>query len=405
MPTRMLATAGDREVLLGSLSIAAPRQAAEAVEPAIVATIADTTKTSKLAVAISRYSGRRLLAVADPNMTTGALDATNISADARRLQATSLVEYQVTVRKASATEVMDCMEGAGDRKLTDALKRNIKQLNLEDEFTTNGGGMQRLSMKQRSIKQSQPIGGLEAPNYFNNGGGVKPTDDSDASAPEEVEADYTYYYGAGGVLVLGVGVAIFMSQTKTKTTPVQDISAMEEAKPERKPKKSKEVGEIYAVGEDGEEAKPPKADDRKQRRTKGEPGTRGARRHLDELSDPANASTTASSAGSRRPSDVSTAAPPSSVASSVPRGAAPGQLRRAGTESLGAAPGQLRRTGTENLAARDAAPRRYADADSRRGKDGRMERRTAGPPGAAEREKAARGPRAGGAGRVTAAGA
>lgn len=345
VPTLPLATAGDREVLVGSVSLSAPRQAAEAVEPALVATLADTAKTSKLAVAITRYGGGRRLGELPPRRLTS-----------------SLVEYTITVRMASAPDVLKVLEMVPQGELTTTLKRKITELNLEDDFQTNGGGMNSLTLKQRSINRAPSAGDGPAPPEF--GGNI--SGGTDAPAEEDGGTDFTFgyvspFYLSGAGVVLLCMVAMYFTQSKEKSTPVVDISELEEAKPEAKPpKKKKRKSEGWMEGADlaDAEEKPETKAGGKVRRSRYE----GGRRSAEEMSDIAAASTTASSDSGQRYSDASSALTlPSSMPPNRPlvRGEAPGQLPRRGkTEGSrgGAGPGVQRRYTT------DVDARRVGDA-------------------------------------------
>merc|ERR1719379_476700 len=99
------------------------------------------------------------------------------------------------------------------------------------------------------------------------------------------------------------------------TTSVEDISELEEAKPEAKPsRKSKtKTADMYELGEAAEE-NAPRLDEKpgKPRRAKTETypsGTRAGRRPPEDMSDIAAASTTASSDSGQRYSDASSSVP------------------------------------------------------------------------------------------------
>lgn len=327
-----------------------------------MAAIAETAKTSTRAVSISRYGGGRRLGLLG-----------------RRL-ASSVVEYTVAVRNSHASDVLECMQGTQDSKLTQTLKRHITELNLEDEFRMNGGGNpSSLTVKQRSIAR--------APSADNTGfgpgsfGGSTPADEStESDAADAEETDYTFYYSGAGVLGLCL-CAMYCTRSKgEKTTPVLDISEMEEAKPEvnpdakpPKPRKSKRA-DTYELGDAPDEFRegPPAGKTRTSRSSSVEPGAgRGRRPLADDVSDIAAASTTASSESGRRgTSDVS-----STAGSTVPS-------QRPGRRLDDAPAG--RRAKTEGL--REPAgtvPRRYTELDTRRAMDGRPPRRSVGQTGGA----------------------
>lgn len=307
MPTLPLATMGDREVLLGSVSLNAPRQAAEAVEPALVATLAETAGTSTSAVTITRYGGGRRLEQQPP----------------RRLSS-SLVEYSIAVRMASAPDVLETLDRVPEGKLTQTLKRKITELDLEEDFRANGGNKNSLALKQRSIAKAPSVGDGPPPPDFGGDVSEEPNGSTDENATEWTLWDYSFYLSGAGVVLLCM-CAMFFTQSKEKRTEVVDISEMEEAKPERS-SKAKGTESYDNLGE--LEEKPRKADG-KARRAKSE----ASRRPPDEMSDIAAASTTASSDSGRRYSDASSAAtlPPNALPNrSAVRGEAPGQLPRRG---------------------------------------------------------------------------
>lgn len=345
------------------MALSAPRQAAEAVEPALVETLAETAKTSKLAVAITRYGGGRRLGKWPP----------------RRLQGSTstLVEYTIAMRIASAPDVLQAMERVPQGELTQTLKRKITELNLEDEFRTNGGAMNSLTLKQRSINRAPSAGDGPAPSFFGGGNVSAQPEDSAAESGalgSALGSDYAFYASGAGVVLLCMGAMYFTQSSREKQTHVEDISELEEAKPERKPKKKARDPETYELG-DAEEEKP-----RKARRSKSE----AARlRPPEEMSDTAAASTTASSDSGRRYSDASsgnTSLPNMPPNRSATRGEAPGQpARRGKTEGSRAvavqpAPPQSRYT-SEVVG---PPQRRYTtDLDARRAQDPRALRRSA----------------------------
>jgi hypothetical protein len=149
------------------------------------------------------------------------------------------------------------------------LKRQITELNLEDIFEANGGGMNSLTAKQRSISRKPSVS--NGPALFGFGGGGGEMDDSTDETSTE-ETDYTFYYSGAGVLALCM-CAMYFTRSGEKRTPVMDIREMEEAKPEGKPRKSKaKRSEINELGDAEEKPLKEPRPEGKARRTKSEAG-------------------------------------------------------------------------------------------------------------------------------------